>query len=113
MNFPDVLKDIVFSPDNPQPQSLHAEGPLKLITIGLEAGQNIPVHPEGMAIYIFLKGKGCMSVDGERLSVRSGTTIFTPAGALRGIKAKTRLSVILVRISTPPAFTTGTAENIN
>ena len=111
MNFPDVLKNIVFSPENPQPQSLFSEGQLKLITIGLELGQKIPIHPEGMAIYIFLKGKGWMSVDGERLPVRSGTTIFTPAGALRGIEAKSRLSVMMVRISTPPDFTTNSAEN--
>ena len=112
MNFPDVLKDIVFSPENPQPQSLFAEGQLKLITIGLEIGQKFPIHPEGMAVYVFLKGKGWMTVDGERLPVRSGTTIFTPAGALRGIEAKTRLSVILVRISTPPNFTTSPTENV-
>ncbi len=111
MNFPDVLKNIVYSAENPQPQSLFSEGQLKVITIGLEVGQKIPVHPEGTAIYIFLKGKGWMTVDGERLSVRSGTTIFTQAGAQRGIEAKTRLSVILVRISTPPDSVSNPAIN--
>jgi quercetin dioxygenase-like cupin family protein len=100
--FPNVSKNIVFSPENPQPQSLFSEGQVKVITIGLEPGQNIPIHPEGLTVYIFLKGKGWMIVNGERLAVHPGATVITPAGAQRGVEAITRLSFQTVRIFALP-----------
>ena len=100
--FPNVSKNIIFSIENPQPQSLYAEGQVKVITIGLEPGQNIPIHPEGLTVYIFLKGKGWMTVNGERLAVNPGATVITPAGAQRGIEAITRLSFQTVRIFALP-----------
>ncbi len=100
--FPDVKSKVIFSPDGPRPQSLYSIGQLKVITAGLEAGQKIPVHPEGLAIYTFLEGNGWMVVDGERLSVGPNAVVITQAGAHRGIEAVSRLTFVAARISEAP-----------
>lgn len=97
--YPDVKGKAIFSPEGPQPQTLYTEGQLKIVTAGLEAGQKIPIHPEGLAVYIFLEGKGWMVVDGERLPVGPGASIITLAGAQRGIEAESRLIFMAARIS--------------
>src|SRR5437868_1959401 len=56
--YPKPIESIVFSLDGPQPQMLYAEGQVKIIVVGLQAGQKIPVHPEGLALFQFLEGKG-------------------------------------------------------
>jgi mannose-6-phosphate isomerase-like protein (cupin superfamily) len=38
---------------------------LKVIVAGLEPGQQIPAHPESLAVYHFLAGEGVMTVDDE------------------------------------------------
>lgn len=97
--FPDAKEKAIFSPDGPQPQSLYTEGTLKVMIAGLEAGQSIPVHPEGLAIYTFLEGKGWMVVDGDRLSVSPGAMVITPAGAKRGIESESRLIFMAARLT--------------
>jgi quercetin dioxygenase-like cupin family protein len=97
--FPDVKTRVIFSSEGPQPQSLYSGGQLKVITAGLQAGQKIPVHPEGLAVYTFLEGNGWMVVDEERLKVCPGATVITLAGAQRGIEADSRLIFIVSRIS--------------
>ncbi len=99
--FPDVKTNVVFSADGPEPQSLHAEGQLKVIAVGMKSGQKIPVHPEGLAVYIFVEGNGYMIVDQERLKVGPGTTVITREGAPRGIEAETQLIFLAARISQP------------
>jgi quercetin dioxygenase-like cupin family protein len=85
---------VVFSTEGPQPQSLVATSKLKSVLVGLEPGQNVPVHPAPAAVYHFLDGSGWMLVDGERLPVQAGATIVVPEGALRGVEADTRLSFL-------------------
>lgn len=97
--YPNPLEKIVFSPDGPQPQSLFTDGQVKIIVVGLVAGQKIPVHPEGLASFQFLEGKGVMIVDGKRLPVEPGTVIIAQDGAPRGIEAETQLKFIAVRIT--------------
>lgn len=97
--FSDVKTKVIFSSEGPQPQSLFTEGQLKVITAGLKAGQKIPVHPEGLAVYTFIEGNGWMIVDGERLAVGPGTAVITLAGAQRGIEAESQLIFVAARIS--------------
>lgn len=97
--FPDVKTKVIFSSEGPQPQVLYTEEELKVITAGLEAGQKISTHPEGLAVYTFLEGKGWMIADGERLPVGPGACVITLAGAQRGIEAETRLVFQAARIS--------------
>ena len=97
--FPDTQEKVVFSPEGVQPQTLFQQGEAKVLVGGLEAGQKIPAHPEGLAVYHFLEGRGWMLVDGERLAVAPGTTVITLEGAPRGMEAETRLIFLATRIT--------------
>ncbi len=97
--YPTWKDKIVYSPAGPQPQILFETENSKALLAGLEAGQAIPEHPEGPAIYHFLEGKGWMIVDGERIPVGPGVTVATPAGARRGMQAEARLAFLAVRMA--------------
>ncbi len=97
--FSNPQEKIVFSADGPQPQPLFTQGEVKVIVVGLNAGQRIPVHPEGLSVFQFIEGRGTMTVDEERLSVGPGTVIVAEEGAPRGIEAETKLKFMAVRIT--------------
>jgi len=97
--FSNPQEKITFSTDGPQPQALFAGGQVKVIVVGLNAGQKIPPHPEGLSVFQFIEGKGVMIVDGERLSVSPGTVIVAEEGTLRGMEAETQLKFMAVRIT--------------
>lgn len=97
--FPDWRKKVVYSPSGPQPAVLGADEKVKMILVGLEPGQHIPEHPEVAAIYYFLEGTGCMTVDGQPYEVGAGATMVMPDGAARGLDAHTRLAFLAVRIA--------------
>ena len=97
--FSNPQEKITFSTDGPQPQSLFAEGQVKVIVAGLNAGQKIPVHPEGLSVFQFIEGTGTMIVDGERLQIKPGVVIIAGEGAPRGMEAETQLKFMAVRIT--------------
>lgn len=97
--YPDWKTSVVFSPNGPQPQVLLENTQLKVVLVGLEAGQKLPPHPQTLAIYHFLQGTGWMIVDDERYSISAGATIITPSGSKRGIEAETRLAFLATRMS--------------
>jgi quercetin dioxygenase-like cupin family protein len=97
--YPNPLEKAVFSAEGPQPQTLFASGPVKVIVAGVEAGSKIPVHPEGLSSFHFMEGKGVMIVDGERLPVGPGVVIIAEHGAQRGMEAGTRPAFVAVRIT--------------
>lgn len=97
--FPDWQEKVTFSTGGPKPQILIENDKLKVIIGSLKAGQIIPAHPEALAVYHFLEGVGWMTVDDERYEVKSGATVITPQGAIRGIEAKTQLVFLAVRIA--------------
>jgi len=89
--FTDVKSKAVFAANGPKPQFLLNTPNYKALVVGLEAGQEIPAHPEQPAMYHFLEGSGVMSVDGQAFDVYPGATVVAPDGAMRGIKALTRI----------------------
>lgn len=97
--YPNWKDKVVFSTQGPQPQPLYADDQFKVIVAGLEPGQSIPQHPEGLSVYHFLEGQGTMLVDGEPVEVAPGGTIILPAGASRGLQAKTRLVFLAARVA--------------
>lgn len=99
LSYPDWRAKVAYSPDGPQPQTLAEEGKFKVILAGLEAGQKIPLHPEGVGMYHFLEGSGWMLVDDRRFEIKPGATIITPGGASRGMEATTRLAFIAARMA--------------
>ncbi len=89
--FTETKSKAVFSNEGPKPQfMLNAEN-FKVLVVGLEAGQQLPQHADGAAMYHFLEGEGLMFIDDETFEIKPGVTVVAPSGAKRGITAKTRL----------------------
>ena len=89
--FADTKSKAVFAADGPKPQFLFETPNFKALVVGLNAGQQIPVHPGEAAMYHFLEGEGLMTVDDETFDIKPGVTVITPSGAMRGMNAKTRV----------------------
>jgi quercetin dioxygenase-like cupin family protein len=98
MFYPNWKEKVLISTECPQPQTLIENSKMKVIVVGLESGQKIPVHPEASAVYHILEGRGWMTVDDERHEIEAGATIITLDGASRGVEAKTDLIFLAVRI---------------
>lgn len=81
----------VFAADGPKPQFILDTPQFKALVVGLEPGQQIPLHPGEAAMYHFLEGEGLMTVGEETFAIQPGATVLVPAGMLRGMNAKTRV----------------------
>lgn len=92
--YPDWRQTVRYSSDGPAATVLHESAELKVVLVGLEPGQQLPVHPAPAASFHFLDGTGTMTVDDERLEVRRGSTVVVPSGARRGVTAGTRLAFL-------------------
>ena len=97
--YPHVIDQAIFDADGPRPQFLVDSAALKVLVAALEPGQTIPAHPEGLAVYHFLAGAGVMSVNDESFAVTAGTTIITPPGAKRGLRATERIVFLAAKAS--------------
>ncbi|MFW6062976.1 MAG: cupin domain-containing protein [Chloroflexota bacterium] len=95
----DTKAAVHYSTNGPEPHILFHNEQLKVIVAGLAAGQQIPEHPEALAVYHFLEGKGQMTVNGETITVSPGATVVTPAGSTRGVFAETQLSFLAARVA--------------
>lgn len=97
-----VLKNwkdrVVFSDQGPQPQVLEENSTFKLVLAGLEAGQQIPVHPEAASVFTILQGSGWMTVDDERFPIEAGAVITLGDGSRRGIEATSSLAFLAIRM---------------
>ena len=89
--YADTEAQAVFGERCPQPQFLLDSEHFKVILVGLEAGQQIPVQAAAMALYHFLEGNGTMTVNEQQYPVASGATLIALPGARRGMQAETRL----------------------
>lgn len=95
---PNWKERVVFGETGPQPQILEENSAFKVILGALKAGQQIPVHPEGGAVYTILQGSGWMTVDEERFPIEAGAVITMEQGAKRGIEANSPLAFLAVRV---------------
>ncbi len=95
--FPTTQMQAVFDSAGPRPQLLVDSEKLKVLVVGLEPGQQLPPHPEALAVYHFLAGEGMMTVNGVDYSVQAGTTIVAPPGATRGLRAGSRLIFVAAK----------------
>ena len=89
--FSDTKARAVFTVEGPQPQFLIDTPAFKALVVGLEAGQQVPIHADKAAMYHFLEGSGLMTVGEETFAIQPGVTVITPAGAPRGMNARTRV----------------------
>lgn len=99
MHFSNWNEIVSYSHEGPDPQVLLEKGKIKLVVVGLHAGQAIPAHAESLGIYHFLAGEGRMTVDQDQFDVRPGTTIIAPKGVERGICADSDLAFLGTRIT--------------
>jgi quercetin dioxygenase-like cupin family protein len=100
LNMPDKISEIyfadtkakaVFAADGPRPQFLVQTPNFAVLVVGLEAGQQIPVHPGEAAMYHIFEGTGLMTVGEETFAIQPGVTVVVPSGTPRGMNAKTRV----------------------
>jgi mannose-6-phosphate isomerase-like protein (cupin superfamily) len=89
--FADTKSKAVFAAEGPKPQFLIDTPKFKALVVGLEAGGQIPAHPDEAAMYHFLEGAGLMTVGDEIFEIKPGVTVVVPGGVKRGMNAKTRL----------------------
>lgn len=97
--YPDTMTQAVFGKNGPQPQLLMDDAHFKVLLAGLEPGQQIPTHPESLAVYYFLAGTGTMTVYDEKYPITAGATVITPAGAPRGLQAETRVIFLAAKLA--------------
>ncbi len=95
--YPDLRTLALFDSERPRPQFLLESERLQGLVAGLEAGQQIPVHPEALAVYYFMAGEGVMTVDETEFGVQAGAAVITPQGAARGLRATSRLVFLAVK----------------
>jgi quercetin dioxygenase-like cupin family protein len=96
--YADWREVVVYSETGMQPQLLVEAEHYKAVIAGLAAGNSVPPHPEGPAIFHFLEGSGRVSVGEEIFAVHAGATVIVPDGAKRGIEAETQLAFLAVRL---------------
>ena len=96
--YPDWRKIVVYPAKGMQPQTLVETESYKSVIGGLAAGNSVPPHSEGPAIFHFLEGSGRVIVGEESFTVQSGATVIVPDGARRGIEAETQLAFLAVRL---------------
>lgn len=96
--FPDWRELVTFAAPLPEPAVLRDESGFRALVAGLEPSDEIPAHPERLAVYHVLEGHGEMVVDDSRFALDAGATVITPRGSPRGIKAAMRLTFPAVRV---------------
>jgi quercetin dioxygenase-like cupin family protein len=96
--FPDWRELVTFATPHPEPTLLRDESDLRVLVAGLEPGGTIPAHPERLAVYHILEGRGEMIVDDNRFRVSAGSIVVAPRGSRRGIEAVTRLAFLAIRV---------------
>lgn len=97
--FPDTAGQAVFDAAGPRPQFLVDSAKLAVVVAGLEPGQQIPPHPEALAVYHFLSGEGVMTINDEAFAVTAGATVIAPPGSARGMRADSRLVFLAAKAS--------------
>jgi quercetin dioxygenase-like cupin family protein len=99
-----------FSADGYCPKVLSATDSTRVMVVGMQDGQEIPLHTPGIELALaIMEGAGEVWVgDGPR-PVSAGDLVVIPAGTTRGVRAKGRL-VFMNVVSPPPTAADHEAE---
>ncbi len=73
---------------------LHQSDTLKVLLVGLAAGQALPPHPGPAASFHFLEGEASVLVGDETVNVSAGATVVVPDGVQRSIHAVTNMAFL-------------------
>ena len=78
---------VQFGDGGPGVTLLHESDELKVVLVGLRAGQSLPVHPGPAASFVFLQGEADMMVGEDEIRAAAGTVVVVPSGAARAVRA--------------------------
>jgi len=95
MEHTDLHRLIEYNKNERVKKDIIKTGWANVVLICLEAGQEIPPHPEPYAVlFQVLDGEGTITTGATRYDVRPGHLVFSPKGGVRGISPRTRLSLL-------------------
>jgi len=66
------------------------------------SAQGLHAHEDGEQVYVVIRGRGLMTVDGENNEVEAGTAILIPAGAEHAIRNIGSEPLEYISATTPP-----------
>jgi quercetin dioxygenase-like cupin family protein len=90
-----------FRPEQFTPVVVGGSERVRVLVVGLEPGQFIPVHAPGVDLaLVVLEGEGRVVAGDREEAVSAGSVAFIPAGQARGLKASSRL--IALHVVAPP-----------
>jgi len=64
--------------------------------------QQLHAHPRNEQVYVIVRGRGLMTVEGEGQEVRAGTMIFIPPGMHHAIRNIGAVRLVYVSATSPP-----------
>ena len=106
---PDYHGAATFQAGRFSPVALGQTERVKVVLTCFEPGQHIPVHSPGVDMtLVVLEGEGTVVAGDQEAEVGPGAIVIVPAGAARGVKARTRL--VAVHLVSPPPTEADHAE---
>ena len=94
-----VREAVNYSKEYPSPNMIFNSAKLRVLVLGLEAGQSIPAHPSAEAFFYVVEGRGLFTVGEEEKEVGAGSLVVAPDGVKRGMKATEKLLVVATQAS--------------
>ncbi|MFF4240407.1 cupin domain-containing protein [Actinomadura geliboluensis] len=92
-----------FRADSFCPKVLSATDLTKVMLVGMEDGQEIPLHTPGVELALaILEGAGEVWVGDGPHAVAAGDVVVIPAGTTRGVRARGGRLVFMNVVSPPP-----------
>jgi len=65
------------------------------VLVCLDAGQEIPHHPEPYEVlFIVIEGEGTITCGDDRYGVMPGSAVYVKSGECRGIKCEKKMAVV-------------------
>ena len=98
MKFIDLNKADRFAPDKPHRELLYDSPNLRVLTFNFEPGQELPVHSHSSdsdVALIILEGEGEFT-GAHEMPARAGLTQIMPVAEPHGLKAHTRVRLLVV-----------------
>lgn len=94
----DLLNIAECSPDNPVKKDLIRMRGSNIVVVCLEAGQEIPPHPEPYAVvFVVLQGEGVITSGSVRYSVKPLHLVSVEKDRDRGIRCDQRMVILGIR----------------
>ena len=94
----DLQKVVECSPDHPVKKDLIRMSGSNIVVVCLEAGQEIPPHPEPYAVvFVVLQGEGVITAGKVRHPMKPLTLVSVEKDQDRGIRCDQRMIILGIR----------------